>query len=103
MTLAKGQPPGRKSVERHSILPAGGCSLGCTGLRRLGLTPAQARAKGFATLWTPASPLRWPKRSAPFPPDGKAIRLASARSPLRSSLARIPDLAESPMQPPARR
>lgn len=58
----QGQPPGRKSAARHSILPAGGCPLALVArpartLRRLGLTPAQARAKGFATLWTSASPL----------------------------------------------
>ena len=60
----------------------------------------QTRAKGSPPLDS-ASPLRWPQRFAPFPYDGKAIRLAPARSFLRSSLAQIPGQAESPTQPPA--
>ena len=66
----------------------------------LGLTPAQTRAPETRRLWTP--PLRCAGLSAiaPFPKNGKVTGSPYSRS-LRGSLAHIPDLAKSPMPPPA--
>ncbi len=52
MTLAKGQSPGRKSVVRHSNLPAGDCPLGYGQL-----------AIGY--LSHPSYPSHWSDPSAP--------------------------------------
>jgi hypothetical protein len=93
--FAKGQSPGRPSVVRHFILPAGGCPVGYwllaigygalarpgAALDPLGLTPAQTRAKGQA-LSTPHSasnPQAGQAVSFASPPAGRASLLPSHR------------------------